>query len=744
MQSRRMKLQPVLSLASVALAAALLLVALASYQHAQARLRWLVEVAGKNVLIVQKDDAPGTIVPPGDDLSSFVARLPGYLRYALRAEGGRRPNAFDYYTQYVSEGYFSLRGYRFLKGHPLRQDADEAVVGFGLRDLLGKWVTVKGRRVRVVGVLASMADRGWPDSAVEEVIFLPWRLRRGAPAFFFEFASEPEARAALAPVQGWLKAHGYSNYEALPLANLYGLELRRKLRNVLGGALLWGVLAVVLVAAASLTAFRLARALERIRELGIRRAVGAARRDVLREELAASAAWTAWGLGLGWPLALALAGWFEARTGLSARPTAAATLTAAVGLLALSLAAAYFPARWAARQPPAGAVRGLAASLPQKRLGLAMLGLTLGVAAFAVQLGVNRSAEEHTRRMVGDLSSRTAVYSSFLFVGARSVTDPRGVTPLTYADYEALLASPLAGRIAALAYVEAYLTPLSGPAGRAYAYLRAYEDPYPKLAGAHLLAGRWPEPGVHEAVVGRLLAERLFGANDPLGKTLQALGRSWKIVGVYRGAGEALPGNAASDQLLVLRRDLGGTLPGARGEILVQLRSEAPAGTFEAVGRFLTGRHADPKLAPVRPFTRNDLAPEVRAVLLELAAAYRLLAVVILLLAGAGLAAQTLMIARLETRTLGVLRAVGGSRARVFAELLWPLLAAALLAGAVGTAAGAAVSFLVVHAQEATWSLPWAQLLFVTFAAPLLAAVFAAPPAWQAASVPPAAAMRSE
>jgi len=102
------------------------------------------------------------------------------------------------------------------------------------------------------------------------------------------------------------------------------------------------------------------------------------------------------------------------------------------------------------------------------------------------------------------------------------------------------------------------------------------------------------------------------------------------------------------------------------------------------------------------------------------------------------------MIARLETRTLGVRRAVGGSRARVFAELLWPLLAAALLAGAVGTAAGAAVSYLVVRAQEATWSLPWTQLLFVTLAAPLLTAVFVALPAWQAASVPPAAAMRSE
>ena len=741
---KNMNIRSGITAVSLALAAGLLVAVLALYQRAQERLDWLVEVAGRNVLIVRHDGAAGMVAPPGDDFLSYVSQLPGYRRYALRAEGGRRPNAFDYYTQYVSEGYFSLRGYRFLEGRPPRQDADEAVVGFGLRDLLGEMVAVKGHRVRVVGVLASVADRGWPDRVVEEAVFLPWRLQRGVPTFFVEFASEREARAALIPVGDWLEAHGYSGYEAVPLANLYGLELRWKLRNVLGGALLWGVLAVVLVAAANLTAFRLSRALERIRELGIRRAVGAARRDVLREELVASVAWTAWGLGLGWPLALVLAGWFEARIGLNARPTTTAALGTAAGLLALSLVAAYFPAHWAARQPPAGAVRGLASSLPQKRLGLAMLGLILGVAAFAVQLGVNRSAEEHTRRMVGDLSSRTAVYSSFLFVGARSVTDPRGVTPLTYADYEALLTSPLAGHLAALAYVEAYSIPVSGPDGRAYTYLRSYEDPYPGLAGARLLAGRWPEPGANEAVAGLTLAERLFEKGEPLGQSLQALGRSWKVVGVFQGAGEALPGNAASDQLLVLRQDLGGTLPGARGEILVEKRRQAPEGTLEAIGRFLTERHADPKLAPIRPFTRNDLAPEVRAVLLELAASYRLLAAVILLLAGVGLAAQTLMIARLETRTLGVRRAVGGSRIRVFAELLWPLLVAALLAGAVGTAAGAAVSYIAVRAQGATWSLPWVQLLFVALASPLWAAVFAALPAWQAASVPPAEAMRSE
>ncbi|XOB98158.1 ABC transporter permease [Deinococcota bacterium DY0809b] len=739
-----MKIRSVIALASLMLTATLLAASLSAFQCAQLRLAWLADVAGRNVLIVRLGDSSGAIKPPGRDFLTFMNELPGFDRYALRATGGRRPNTFDYYTQYVSEGYFSLRGYRLADGRWLAQDGDEAVVGFGLRELLGRVVTVKGHEVRVVGVLASMSDRGWPDSEAEKTVFLPWRWGRGLPTFFVEFSSERAARDALPILQRWLRDHGLDAYEAEPLANLYGLELRQKLRNVLGGAMLWGVLAVLLVAGANLATFQLARALERIRVLGIRRAVGASRRDVLRESLASSTVWAAVGLALGLPLAYALAGWFEAFTGLDARPTPVAAVVTGLGLLFLVLVSAFLPARWAAGQPPAGAVRGFAASLPQKRLGLTVTSLALGMAALVVQLGVSRSADEHTRKLVGDLSSDTAVYSSFLFISSRSLTDPRGVTPLDHADYEALLASPLAGELRAHAYVEAYSGPLAGPAGEMYTYVRAYEGSYPELAGARLIAGRWPRSGGGEAAIGRELAERLFGRVDVLGMAAQALGQSWKLVGVYAGAGEALPGSAASDQLLLLRKDLGGTLPRARGEILVEKNPRAPEEIFEAIGRFLTSRHANPELAPVNAFTASDLAPEVRAVLLEITAVYRLLAVVILLLAGVGLAAQTAMIAQLETRTLGIRRALGASRGRVFFELLLPVLWAALLAGVLGAGAGVLVSYWVVRAHEVTWAFSWVAVVAVVLAAPLLAALAAALPAWRAVRRPPAEAMRVE
>jgi len=740
-----MKIRSVIALASLMLTATLLAASLSAFQRAQLRLAWLADVAGRNVLIVRLGGSSGAIKPPGRDFLTFVSELTGFERYALRATGGRRPNAFDYYTQYVSEGYFSLRGYRLADGRWLAQDAKEAVVGFGLRELLGRTVAVKGHEVRVVGVLTSMENRGWPDSEAEKTVFLPWRLSRGLPTFFVEFSSEQAARDALPILQRWLQDHGHDAYEAKPLANLYGLELRRKLRNVLGGAMLWGVLGAVLVAGANLTTFQLARALERIRELGIRRAVGASRRDVLREALSASAVWAAFGLALGLPLAYALvAGWFEARTGLDARLTPVAAGGTGLGLLFLALASAYLPARWAAGQPPACAVRGFAASLPQKRLGLAVTSLALGMAALVVQLGVSRSADEHTRKLVGDLSIDTAVYSSFLFMSSRSLTDPRGVVPLNHGDYEALLISPLAAELRAHAYVEAYSGSLAGPAGETYTYVRAYEGVYPELAGARLLAGRWPRPGNDEAAIGYELAERLFGRTDVLGLKLLALGQRWKLVGVYAGGGEALPGNAASDQLLLLREDLGGTLPRARCEILVEKNPRAAKEIFAAIGRFLTARHASPELAPVKPFTANDLAPEVRAVLLELTAAYRFLAVVILLLAGVGLAAQTAMIAQLETRALGIRRAVGASRGRAFFELLIPVLRAALLAGVLGAGAGVLVSYWVVRAHAVTWAFSWVAVVAVVLAAPLLAALAAALPAWRAVRRPPAEAMRVE
>lgn len=737
------------TLASTALASALLLLGLSSYQHTRFELERLMHVVGRDVLMLERDwSQQGKIVTPdfAGALREFTSQLDGFETLALLASGGRSPTQFDYYHASVTPEYFSVRQYEVAKGRLFTPGSHEAVAGYDHAGLLGQRIEVRGVEVHVVGVLEPVSWRGGPDRYVDGTVFVPYGLKglTVPMELYIKFSSERTLEAARPQIVRWLEEEGYP-YTTRPLANLFGLELRRQLREVLGGALLWGLLAALLTAGANLSAYGLARALEQIRALGIRRAVGATARDLQRDMAYSSLAWALVGHMLGLGLAFGLTGWFMRETGLQAIPTMPSVVLVGLGIGALALLSAYPVARWSASQPPAGAVRGIASSLPQRRQELAFVGLVLGLAAYVAQLGITSSAEEHARRVVGNLSSSTAIYSSFLYLRQQSLTDPRGAIALNYSDYLALRASELARELKRTAYVENYRIELIGPKGWAEAYLRAYEGPYPDLAGARPFQGRWPKPGAGEVTLGRKLAERLFGQpKGALGQELAAFGRKWVVVGVFVGAARPAPGNAAEDQALIPRADLKRTLPSARAEILVEKRLDTSEEIFTQIGRFLTARHPDPGLHPVQPLRRDDLSPELHAVLVRLAAAYRLLAFTILILAGAGLMAQTLVNVEGRMRELGIRRATGATRLRMFVELLSPLVMGAMVAGVLGALLGLGVAYAVVRFHEATWSYSWIAVIFAVVAAPIFSALAATPPAGQAASVPPAEAMRSE
>jgi len=743
-------LSTAITLVSTTLMATLLTMAVATYQHAQKDLADLMRVVGRDVLLLERDWSRREAIVTPDferELREFVGRLPGFQMLALRAGGGRPTARFAYLTANVTPEYFAVRNYPLARGRAFLPGRREAVVGHDLGSLLGKRIVVRREiELHVVGVLSPVSERGGPDWITDGTVFVPYDLRglTVPNEAYIKFASEQDLTSALLVLTRWLEARGHP-YRVRPLAELYGLELLRRIREVLGGALLWGLLAAALVAGVNLATYSLARALERIRELGIRRAVGATASALALDSLYGSLRWALVGTVLGPALALVLSGRFVPETGLRTTPTVLSVAAVALGLVVLVLASTYPVARWTAAQPPAGAIRGIAADLPQRNHWLALIGLALGLAALAAQFGIARSADAHARRMVGGISRDTAIYTSFLYLRRHSLTDPRGATPLGYRDYRALMASDLMAGLDRIAFVENYRRRIQGPRGTLETFVRVYEGPYPDLAGARTLLGRWPRPGAGEVALGRKLAEQLFGEpREALGRAITVFGRKWTVAGVYAGAAQALPGNAAENQALLTREDLKRTLPGARAEILIKKRPDASERVFGEVGRFLTARHPDPGLHPVEPIRRDDLVPELREVLARLAWAYGLLARVILALAAVGVLAQTMMNVQYRFRELGVRRATGATRSRLLVELVSPWVRASLLAGVAGAMLGLGAAYVVVRVYGGTWDVPWSPLLLVALAALVLAGLAAALPAWLAAGASPAEAMRVE
>jgi predicted permease len=135
------------------------------------------------------------------------------------------------------------------------------------------------------------------------------------------------------------------------------LETLTHMSRIIAILLAWFAAGCLLVAALGQYAVGVFNSRRRTREFGIRLALGAQARQVLRSVLSEGAALTVCGLVLGFALSLALA---TALRGVlfGVTPTDARTYAAVFALLTgVSLAASYFPARRAARVDPIVALR---------------------------------------------------------------------------------------------------------------------------------------------------------------------------------------------------------------------------------------------------------------------------------------------------------------------------------------------------------------------------------------------------
>lgn len=735
----------VIALLSLMLAGTVLGLTVGLWESSARALDELVDVVGRHTWLVQQELVGGVQPPPlparGPTLERLQA-LPGVQGLALQSSITRGITEFSYPSNRVSASYFDVRRHTVVAGRAF-QGPEEAVVGADLGELLDEVVTLDGEVYQVVGVLEPVSEReGWLEANADAAVYLPlegYQGLRGSPVrMFLEVA--PEHFEATGPaLVDWLAEEGLEGYEVLPLAELYGLELRERTARLLGGALGFGLAATLLTTGANLTAFYLAQALARVRQLGVRRALGATRGEAVREEVLGALPWALAGLALSLPVIFLAGGWFERVTSLAVQPGPVTLAVTMLSLLALVGLAAWGPAVWAAALMPAQAIRGLLSTMPQRRLWLAAAGLTLGVAGLILQASTARSAEAETERLIGRYGERVGMYSSSIY-SAEQFNDPRAQANITPQDYGVFLDAPLSEKFSRIGYMRLYSSRLEGPMGEGVFRVKAYEGDLPELAGLELTAGRMPEVDAEEAMLGISLAEDLFGRPDPLGEQLELFGREWQVVGVFRGGVRQIPGGVSSAEVL-----LPGALVFARGggEMLVEVAPGLDIDEVLAEGAaFLSERHPSPDLKPFSPLRPLDFAPPIRETLDSLSAAYRVLALALLLLGGAGLAAQMLVSLSLRVKEIGIRRATGASQGAVFYQFLGEGLRLALLAGLAGVLLGVGASYLAARVQEVSFALDVRWLALAVLVALLVAALFGALPAHAASRIPPARAMR--
>jgi predicted permease len=324
---------------------------------------------------------------PGVTSASLINSAPFgmmFIQTDFFIEGQPKPTLFAG-TPKIEAGYFATMGIPLLAGREFtaRDTADapkvaivsERVVrefrlrqGDGGQDFPGGPTEALGRRVRlddrgewltVVGVVADIRQRGL-DQDVKPMIYSPFQQERAQP-FLLRFVSFVARTSTPASVIEGIRTEIRRAAPDLPIAGTLTMDeavaasvAAPRFRTLLLGLF---ATAATLIATCGLYGLMAYAVTERRREIGVRMALGADRRQVLRLVLGHALRIVVVGLGVG--LAGAAAVTRVLQTFLfGVTPTDPLVFTAVtLLLLAVGLMAAWLPARRATRIDPWAALR---------------------------------------------------------------------------------------------------------------------------------------------------------------------------------------------------------------------------------------------------------------------------------------------------------------------------------------------------------------------------------------------------
>lgn len=634
--------------------------------------------------------------------------MPGVQRVAVESGISKLFGDFSYAINYISSDFFSIKRYTLDQGR-FAEIQNEIVVGAKLKDLLGSELPVNNgaeeKTYTVVGVLTSVNQRDlFADDAVYIVLndsFMSF------PSLMYIETTPQSFHHVGENLKLWLDRQGLLGYHHLRLADQYGLEIREKVARLLGGALGFGVLATLLVSAINLVTLYLSQILGRIRQLGIRRAVGASESIVIKEEIAGALPWAALGFIVSLPLIYLGHLWIKKSAGLSATPGIITFGLLAISLLLLITLTSFLPAYWAAKTVPAQAIRGFAHRLKSHRLWLAGLGLCLGISGLILQSSMSKAAVIETKRILGEFSPQVATVGSF--DSEAGFSDPRSNTSMSPSDYQAFLDSPLAQKVSQSSYIRGFLvSELKGSQGTSFNTLMVYTGNYPQLMGITILQGRLPNPEALEIILGKTVAQVLFGDNA-LGQSLTLFGREWAITGIFEAGQMGIPGSASNTKVLIPSRFIR-----AKGDFNFMAIEVTPDQgvnqTLSEIATFFTARYTESEHLPFKAMQPKDLnQPDISQTLDSLSNVYKILAGALLFLGGAGLASQLLSSLSSRIQEVGLRRAVGASEKDIFKLFLYESMYLGCISIVGGILCGVLFSFMATSFQHTAFELsfPW-------------------------------------
>jgi hypothetical protein len=267
----------------------------------------------------------------------------------------------------ISPDYFRTLRIPLLAGRTFRNDDvagrprvaivnQEFARQFGLgRDVVGKQIFEPGEPFTIVGLVGDVRTRGLRTAPFPEV-YLSSLQFDWANVYLFVRSSLPPAqlvKLVKAAIQS--SNSDQAVFDVMTMNDMVAESLTGPHFQVL----LIGAFALLALAMASAGMYSVISFLvsQRTSEIAIRMALGAGRGAIIKTVLAATSLWVMAGLAGGLYLGLAAGKIVRALTDTEATGSPAMYALVALFFLAVTLAAAYLPARRATRLDPAAALR---------------------------------------------------------------------------------------------------------------------------------------------------------------------------------------------------------------------------------------------------------------------------------------------------------------------------------------------------------------------------------------------------
>jgi putative ABC transport system permease protein len=388
------------------------------------------------------------------------------------------------------------------------------------------------------------------------------------------------------------------------------------------------------------------------------------------------------------------------------------------------------------------------------RSALAALGITIGIAAVVCVVAIGRAGSDRLEEQLKNLGENLV----WVEAGSRAPngvrTGTHGTNTLTMEDAEAILRevkliksmSPQVDSNVPIAYQNRSWTTHYRGVGPEYLNIKRWT-----LAEGDSFTDQDVLQAANVCVIGQTVREQLFGASNPVGRTIRMNNQLCQVVGLLAPKGQTATGQDQDDTMLLPYTTAQKKLRGKGFNWLddVMCSAVSPEDINPAVDQIaalLRQRHQ------IRQGQEDDFnirrPEEVIKAQLETKRTLALflisIASISLLVGGIGILNVMLVSVSQRTREIGLRMAVGATEGAVQLQFLAEAVMLSLFGGLMGVGLGVVSSIVFGRVVEWPMSIPPQALVIAPLFCIVVGVFFGFYPAWRAARQDPIAALRYE